>query len=376
VILTWCAVAGFRGRMAGLLVLALCLAGLGATSASAAEHYYRDGIRTRLAWPLRYLTEVPASATTHGGYIKVETDAEGRIVRTTFLWDGQPVDSDVLNYSGDARLPDHTRHFAAGVLTGVTAFTRDTDGQPTRVEFYTDQGVLTGYATNTFFSDHADGASFTPEGVRKARWQAYFSPDGAEIRRLTYFAEGDSYIEEQFDPTRGVEASMKKYVNGKVRIAYVDTYDADDDLIRRDMYNENNAWYGAEYYERNLQTKGLYKFSSGEIREIRYSYDPRRWATSTQQFEDGVLVCTFLFERFPNGTIKRTIAQGPDSSLWAEYPNLMVVEVNRSGHPPGSTAGVIYKVGDWWSPPPRAPVTPDPRPPTAGAPQSPAGSGP
>jgi len=376
VVLNWCSVVGFRGRAAGLVVLALCVAGLGATSASAAEHYYRDGIDTRLGWPLRYLTEVPASAALQGGYIKVETDAEDRIVRTTFLWDGQPVNSDVLSYSGAARLPDQNHHFTGGVLTGVNVFTRDADGQIIRVDSYTDQGVLTGYSTGAFFADHADGATFTPEGVRKSHGQAYFSPDGAVIRRLNYIEEGDSYTEEQYDPARGLVTSMKKYVDGKLRIIRLDTYDADDDLIRQDIYDENNIWYGAEFYDRNLLTKIQYKFASGDTEEIRYSYDQRRWATSTQQFEAGVLICTFLFERFPNGTIKRTIAHGPDGSLWAEYPNLMVSQVTKSGHPPNSTAGVIYKGGDWWSAAPRGPITPAPRPTTAGAPQSPTGSGP
>jgi len=345
----WRSGVSFVGRAAGLAVLAVSAAGLSVTSASAAEHYYRDGVSTRLGLPLRYLTEVPASAATRGGYIKVETDAQGRIVRTTFLWDDQPVNSDVLSYSGDAKLPDHSRHFDGGVLTSVAAFTRDADGQPVRVDFYTAQGVLTGYTINTFFADHADGAAFTPEGVRKGRVQHYFSADGVEIRTRSFIGDGsESYTEEQYDPARGIVTSMKKYVDGKLRIIRVDIYDADDDLIRQDIYDENSVWYGAEFYDRNLLTRIVYKFASGDSREIRYSYDSRRWATSTEQYEAGVLICTFLFERLPNGTVKRTLAKGPDGSLWAEYPDMVVSQVAKNGHPPDSTVGTIYKVGDWW----------------------------
>ncbi len=347
--LNWRSVVGFRVRTARPVFLALCAAfAVGATSAAAATHYYRDTISTRLGTPPRYLGEVPASAAMQGGYFKVETDARGRVLRATFLEDGKPASDDVFIYPGAARLPDHARHFVNGALTGVTAFTRDADGQPTRIDFSTDQGVLTGYTTNTYFADHSDGANFAPDGTRKSHWQAYYSSDGAEIRELAYQEQGDAYTENQYDPARGIQTSSKRYMNGQMRIAYNNTYDADDDLIRQDLYDENNKWYGAKIYEHNLQTKALFKFLSGETREIRYTYDQRRWATSTQQYEGDVLICTFLFERLPDGTIKRTIAQGPDGSLWAEYPNLMVVQVTKDGHPPNSTAGDIHKVGDWW----------------------------
>lgn len=88
--------------------------------------------------------------------------------------------------------------------------------------------------------------------------------------------------------------------------------------------------------------------TGGHTAEIVIKYDANHSIERVQYSRDDKLVCTFVHEHLQDGTTKRTIALGPDCSLWAEYPDLSVVEVDQRGHSPNSTAGTIHKTGNWW----------------------------
>jgi hypothetical protein len=337
-----------RSRMS--LALAVSLIGLGyaAVAATAAERYYRDDLDIRTEPPARYVIEVPEKAAMHGGYFKVTTDAKGRVIRSAFLVDGQSTGETVYEYSGDAVLPTGARYFKQGMLTGITKYTRDASGRVTRSEFYTAQGSLTGYTTTNWVAGHAESANFAPDGVRRWHAEEYYSPAGIEVRSVMHYEGSNTYNESIYDTKRGLVKSSKQYTNGQLQISYTNTYDADDDLVRQDLYSNKGTWYGAKLYEHNLVTKKLYKFSSGATQETYIKYDARRWAESAKFYVNNKLICTFLFEHLPDGTTKRTVAQGPDGSLWAEYPDRYVDEVDRNGHPPNSNLGIIHRAGTWW----------------------------
>lgn len=333
-----------------VLPLAAAFAALVATSgvAVAADHYYRDDLAVRTGPPSRYVIEVPQEAAMHGGYFKVTTDEKGRVARVSFLVDGKPTGETIYEYSGAASLPHATKSYKQGALTGQSKIVRDAEGQVTRIEFYTAQGALTGYTVTKWVANRAERVNFTPDGKRRWQSKEYYSSDGVLTRSVTQAEGSKSYNESIYDTARGVVKSAKQFNNGQLQISYVNTYDDDDDLIRQDLYSDKGTWYGAKIYEHNLLTKKLYKFSSGRKQETQIKYDAKRWAESAQMYVDGKLICTFLYEHLPDGTTKRTVAQGPDGSLWAEYPDRYVDEVDRSGHPPNSTAGVLHKTGDWW----------------------------
>lgn len=340
-------VARIRIRMS--LALAVSLVGLAwAAAAPAAVRYYRDDLDITAGPPSRYVIEVPEQAAMHGGYFKVTTDDKGRVVRSAFLVDGQATGETVYEYSGNAALPSGAHYLKQGIVTGMTKWTRDAAGRVTRAEFHTAQGALTGYTTTTWAAGHAVRANFAPDGARRWHSEEYYSPEGIEIRSVVYYEGSNTYNESTYDTKRGLEKSSKQYTSGQLQVSYVNTYDADDDLVRQDLYDQKGTWYGAKLYEHNLLTKKLYKFSNGGTQETYITYDARRWTDSAKFYVNNKLICTFLYEHLPDGTTKRTVAQGPDGSLWAEYPDHYVDEVDRSGHPPNSNLGVIHKAGAWW----------------------------
>jgi hypothetical protein len=314
----------------------------------AAERYYRDDVTVRTGPPGKYVIEVPEAAAMHGGYFKVTTDNKGRIARVTFLQDGKVANDTVYQYSDGGNLPSGAQTYRQGTLTGTSKFTRDVSGRTTRIDYFTAQGAPTGHTVTKYIADHAESANYTPDGHRRWRREEYFNADGVEIKSVTKLENDSASVERIYDPQRGLEKSSKQLRNGQLQVSLVNTYDDDDDLIRQDLYDDKSRWYGAKVYEHNLLVKKLYKFANGHTQESTIKYDANRWIERAQFSRDNKPVCTFVQEHLQDGTVKRTIALGPDGSLWAEYPNLSVVEVDQHGHPPNSTAGKIHKAGNWW----------------------------
>ena len=46
--------------------------------------------------------------------------------------------------------------------------------------------------------------------------------------------------------------------------------------------------------------------------------------------------------------VERFLAFGPDGALWAEYPDMEVVDVRQNGHPINGRPAIINKVGLWY----------------------------
>ena len=44
----------------------------------------------------------------------------------------------------------------------------------------------------------------------------------------------------------------------------------------------------------------------------------------------------------------RTLAFGPDGDLWAEYPDMEVVDVRQNGQPINGRPAIINKAGNWY----------------------------
>jgi hypothetical protein len=341
--------ARFVARVAGTAgVLGITLFPTVSALADPAERYYRDNLTIVTAPPDKYVIEVPEAAAMHGGYFKVITDIRGRIVEVIFFVDGKMASDTFYIYAGVDKLPSGSRSYKQGAQTGTAKFTRDASGRTTRIDYFTADGSLTGYTETKYAADHAELANYTPDGHRRWRSERYFNADGVEIKSVTQTEGSNARTETTYDPQRGLQKSSKEFRGDRLLVSIISTHNEDDDLIRQDLYSDKGKWYGAKIYEHNLLVKKLYKFSDGSTAEVGIKYNANRWIDRAQFSHNDRLICNFVHEHLPDGTTKRTIALGPDGGLWAEYPNLSVVEVDQHGHPPNSTAGIIHKTGNWW----------------------------
>jgi hypothetical protein len=337
-----------RVRTIGIAALALLVPGAFQTgAAAAADRFYRDSATMRTSPPERYLIEVPRQAAMHGEYFEVETDALDRVSKVSTWEDGTVTGVVLYEYAGNSMYPYDSKSFKSDVLTGVTKYERDAAGEVTSGEDFDASGNATGRWVESFYPDHSDEISYNAAGEERDRATTYYTADGQELRSVGTDSGSTRSTDTMYDLRTGLSTATKTYDKGSLIYSKTISRDSDDDIVRVDTYDDKGVWYSADFYEQNLFVRRTYKFSDGSTKEIRYHHDSKRWVEKAEQYVNDKLVCTFLYQHLGDGTTSKTLAMGPDGSLWGEYTRY-VGEVGPDGHAPGSTDGVIHKSGNWW----------------------------
>lgn len=333
-------------------LIALTVAGLvfGAATASADVRWYLYNLGTRSGEP-QFAGEIPVGNVIKAGYAVVTTDSLGRIAKVTWFWGSTRTVETVYQFSAGGKLPISFDSYAAtGELSSRNRIHRNNAGDRIRIDQLTATGEMTGFSIRTLSAESVEMLSFTAQGTRTGRSVSYYSPAGILIRARS-IPDDTTYYESEYDVRTGLAQSRKKMKNGQLESSNKYAYDSYGDLTRDDIYDENGVWYGVREYVEDLQTVERYKFTDGTSEESRFTYDDSRRTKAVAFSINGQLICTFTYDRLSTGGIRRTLAVAPDGSLLAEYPDLMVAKVDRTGHPiDHPDAGTIYRRGTWWGP--------------------------
>jgi hypothetical protein len=312
-------------------------------SAQAAVHYYRYELLTR-SQESQYATEVQAGV--RGRHHAVETDTQGRITRTAVIRDGQKVSQRMYSFAPDSKAASGYETFTGSEKTGRVAIQRNASGERTREDYFTVGGAATGYTLYSYRTDSVEATIFTVDGKKRAVNISFYSPKDILTRAINYSNPDDQgfHVDSDFDDRTGLRKGSTQFERGNLTNSGLFNYDDDGDLIRQDVFDPAGNWFAATELVNGLTTKRLYDSS----KELRYSYDERRRVKETTLFYNEMLVCRFTYERLPDGTPKRTVAIGPDGMLWAEYPDMEVVDVRQDGHPINGRPAIINKSGNWY----------------------------
>jgi hypothetical protein len=308
-----------------------------------AVHYYRYELLTR-AQESTFVNEVPADA--RGRHHRVETDSRGRIIHDAVIRDGQSVSERVFSFEGDNVAADGYETLTRSEKTGRVRIQRNADGNRAREDYFTTAGVLTGYTLYSYLPDSVEAASYSADGKKRAVTVSSYSANGILTRAITYSNPEDQtfHVNADFDERTGLRKGSTQYEGGNLSSSGLFNYDDDGDLVRQDVFDPAGNWFAAAELVDGLTTKRLYESS----KELRYSYDERRRVKETELFYNEMLVCRFTYDRLPDGTAKRTLAFGPDGALWAEYPDMEIVDVRQNGHPINGKAAIINRAGNWY----------------------------
>ena len=312
-------------------------------SGQAGVHYYRYELLTR-PQESQYVAEVPPGAT--GRYHEVETDAEGRITRTAVVRDGQKISQRVYSFAAAASAPTEYDTFTGSEKSGRVKIQRNTAGDRTREDYFTVGGAATGYTLYSYGAESVEATSYTVEGKKSAVNVSFYSQMGIRTRAISYSNPDDQgfHVDSDFDMKTGLRKGSTQFEGGNLSNSGLFNYDDDGDLIRQDVFDPAGHWFAAAELVNGLTMKRLYDSS----KELRYSYDERRRVKETTLFYNEMLVCRFTYDRLPDGTPTRTFAFGPDGALWAEYPDMEVVDVRQNGQPINGRPAIINKVGNWY----------------------------
>lgn len=320
------------------------------SNAGAQVRWYRYWLNTKADTQEVFVNELPRGARLAGSYYEVHTDSVGRVTRISSYEDGEKTFERVYQFVGKQRWYGGYDSFAAtGEKTGSEKLSRNERGVPTRYESFSVNGELTGYSTGSLNGDQTEWITYAATGKQTARYVYFYSSRGHLIRSQWYPEAGTVY-DQQVDEVTGLAQSRKKFINDSLRSSNKYTYDSDGSLTRADIYDQNDKWYGEREYAHGLHTRTFYQFSDSSTKEIRFAFDDKRRIKQSTLSINGRVVCTFTYDRLSDGTVKRSLAVGPDGELLAEYPDLFVYDVNQHGDPldspPGT--GIRHKTANWW----------------------------
>jgi hypothetical protein len=324
----------------------------GVSPASADIHRYLYELSTRSGESL-YAGEIPAGAKPPTKWVDVTTDSLGRVTQVVRQVNGKMTSETIYRFAADAKLPAGFETIAAnGETTSQNRIQRNANGDWVRVDKLTVTGELVGYLVRKVGSDNIEEVSYSALGKPKGRRVVrYYSPAGI-LARSRHYVTGTIYYEDEYNVSNGLEQSQNTFVNNELRIVVRPSYDASGEVLRDDFYSGNNLWYGGCEYSDDLLMVVKYQWPGGRTQESRFSYDDKRQPSEVVLYHNEQLICTFRYDRFPTGDIKRPIALGANGQVFAVYPDLEITEVDQQGHPSnGPDLGTIYKQGLWWSGP-------------------------
>jgi hypothetical protein len=326
--------------LACLLALALPLA-----SAHADTQRYRYNIDMKSGED-SYAGELSTTGFPTGPWYEVERDDKGRIVRAAyFRGDGKQSET-TYHYTGDSALYDSTDSYKSGEHTGKATYTRDDKGGIVQIDQFTAEGSATTHEARTYSGNTVDEAITAADGTPKDHYVLTFADSGAlsSYRRVI----GTTFYEYAMDPTTGQSKSRRKVEGDKQVLSTTITYDENGDRLREDFFDPTGKPYAVFSYSDGLLVRKSYTFDDGTKSQADITYGDKHWSTQCRLTVNGNFICTFTYDRLPDGTVKRTLALGPNGDLWAEYPNQLVNDIGKDGQPVDRTDGIIHHAGNWW----------------------------
>jgi hypothetical protein len=293
----------------------------------------------------------------------VDSDEQGRVSQVTEIRDGKPSSVRKFKFAGNEKLSggyDETNVNSGrgnggrggggrgnGGRGGTFRIQRTPNGDRKRTDRIGSNGDILSYTTYEVATDHVEEFTFGADGKQTGHRDYYFSPSGDCIRRVTYF--GNAQLDSDIDETTGLEKITRQIDVSSGQVATQKfTYGPDGDVLRIDVFDTAGEKFAVQEYTGDLVSRRFYNFSDGTTKEVRYTYDGQKFLTAAQIYFNGKIVCSLSYDRLADGSVKQTLALGPDGELWAEYPAPEVVDIQDNGQPINRTDGVIHKSGLWW----------------------------
>jgi len=260
--------------------------------------------------------------------------------------DRQKISERVYLFALNGKAASEYETFTGSEKTGRVRIKRNAAGDRTREDSLTVNGALTGYTLYSYSADSVEATSYTSDGKKRSINVSSYSAKNILTRAITYSNPDDQsfHVISDFDDKTGLRKGSTQYEGGNLSNSGLFKYDDDGDLVRQDIFDPAGNWFAAAELVGGLTTKRLYDSS----KELRYSYDEKRRVKETTLFYNEMVVCRFTYDRLPDGTAKRTLAFGPDGALWAEYPDMEILDVRQNGHPINGRPAIINKAGNWY----------------------------
>jgi hypothetical protein len=330
----------------GAAVLLWLSAGAPAQAGSVA--YYRYNLYT--CGPVPEFAE-PVSPGVSGTYYGVERDTRGRVVALAVWRNGRVLTRRIYHYSSDQQGFSSTDEYTGTVQTGRTVLKYNADGFVIRVDYFDAAGARTGYVTVDVVAQGGTKNVYTAEGRLKTVRKYHCSVAGRVVAVTEYERPDDrgEYMVCEYNENTALNSVCEQYWDGKLDVVISSIYGANGDQTSMIASTADGTAIATEEYSDARRTLRRYvENSSTAGLELRDHYNEKEWRDEVAVYYRGTFVCRLKYEMTSDGTVQKTLALGPDGSLWAEYPDHAVYDIDQQGTAAEDFPMVRYKTGNWW----------------------------
>jgi hypothetical protein len=308
-------------------------------------HRYRYEITGRSGEP-RFAGELPPDSSPSGPWYEVERDSLTRLTRVADMRGATKENEIIYHYLGKTLFSDDADTYKSGEHTGHLKYLRNEKGDLTRTDGFTVSGEPTGYNLRVYNRDGVEDTRYSADGKPVVRYFYYYSDKDVLTHYRLYV--GSAYYDCILDTATGVGTSRQKFQDDKLQATSVYKYDENGEIVHEDVYNQDGTPFGALEYSEGLIVRKDFQLTDGTKEESIITYDEKRRAKKAKFSVNGKFVCTFVYDRLPDGTVKRTLALGPGGDIWAEYRGLGVNQVEENGQASNRNDAILHRTGNWW----------------------------
>jgi hypothetical protein len=293
----------------------------------------------------------PVSPGVSGTYYAVERDSGGRVVALTTRRGGKTLARFVYHYPADSQRYSSTDNYSGAALTGRNELKYNSSGFVIRIDHFDTAGARTGYTTVDVVPQGGTENLYTAAGRLRAVYVYRCSAAGRMVRLTRYANPADrgSYSVFDYSEDTGLSTLRQQYREGHLELVISTIYDGSGDPANRIGSTPDGTVVLTEDYSNALRIMRRYvepALNAGL--ELHDHYNDKQWLDGVGVYFMGTLVCQLKYQMTSDGTVKKTLALGPDGSLWAEYPDQLVYDIDRDGTPVEGYPMVRHKTGDWW----------------------------
>jgi len=303
-----------------------------------------------------YRSEVCSESKVTGGYYKSTSDENGREIKRHYFINDTKLSSITFNYDSTSKYYTGYDFYKNDKLMSVVQLTRKDDGTRAKKQVFTNENQLTSYTLYTRNKNVLEAIDYSPDGLVKNFYKSKYNRYGEIIsykwhpgNKSGKWYEQNIYYE-YFINENGTTSHYHKYnkLRRSIKCEYI--YNDVGQLIERVLYNtyKHNSPLLAKHRLKNglLVEKESWdiiapRYKTHEL--IKIKYDDNSNAKSADVYWDEKLRIKLKFERYPNGTIKRTVAYNTSGEIISEFPNRVVLHLNLDGSTIDGVKGKVYK---------------------------------
>lgn len=329
-------------KMFSFVVIVLVFFGLLGNVVASDVKYFQFESVDRVG-ELKLINELTLSeAIKNRTYHKIKYDNLERIVKKESYSYGELIETSEYFYNNHSKYYDKGFYYAPHNYNKmiIEKVERLPNGLRKKWQNFTTDGELTAYALYNF-SNGGYEVTYFNQGNKISSEIYKFDKEGALICGERYYQK--VLYKDYYNKNNGQKIKMKRYndfvLNG---IGYFE-YDQQGNKVMMRIFSSEGKFRGSKKFYKDMVIE-----ETDRDKRLEHKYNSRKLRRTCTYYRDDRFICKFIYERYENDVIKRTLAYDKDNNLMAEYPGKVVYYVNKNMEENHGAESIVYSKPKNW----------------------------